>query len=43
MNHPFQTTISEEELIRRHNETVAAQRAAEQARQTPSQPAPQEG
>ncbi|MFD9569977.1 hypothetical protein ACFWBI_09045 [Streptomyces sp. NPDC059982] len=41
MSHPFQTTISEAELIRRNNETLAAQRA-EQERQNPPQPAPEQ-
>ncbi|MCX5197213.1 hypothetical protein OOK31_25500 [Streptomyces sp. NBC_00249] len=36
MDHPFQPTISEAELIRRHEESVRA--AAEQARQDPPQP-----
>ncbi|MFJ1865529.1 hypothetical protein ACIOD1_12940 [Streptomyces sp. NPDC088097] len=40
MDHPFQATISEAELIRRHQEAVAAQQA-EQERQ--NQPTPQEG
>ncbi|MFD7093377.1 hypothetical protein [Streptomyces xanthophaeus] len=43
MNYPFQNTMSEAELIRRNEETRAAQRAEEQARQTPPQPAPKQG
>ncbi|MGW5852102.1 hypothetical protein ACWFQ8_29850 [Streptomyces sp. NPDC055254] len=44
MNHPFQNTISEAELLRRNEETRAAQRAAaEQARQNQPQPAPKQG
>ncbi|MFG2617796.1 hypothetical protein ACGFXC_09205 [Streptomyces sp. NPDC048507] len=37
MSHPFQTTISEAELIRRHNETLAAQREAERQQQAQPQ------
>ncbi|MEW1638639.1 hypothetical protein AB0469_31845 [Streptomyces sp. NPDC093801] len=37
--HPFQAAISEAELIRRHNETLAAQQQAERQQQEQTPPA----
>ena len=39
--HPFQPSISEAELIRRHEQTLRDQ--AEQPREIPPPPAPKEG
>lgn len=41
MKHPFQPTISEGDLIRRHQETLRD--LAEQPREIPPPPAPKKG